>query len=132
MKKNVPSIVWAKDSINPMDYDLAIQCGPVIVEPGGIMGIYENDFYRANRSVIGIADGKVVIAVVAGENNTGLSLYEFAYMLRTPQDKGGLGCDVALNLDGGFSSQVSFCYNNVVVGVDGLWRVNSAVVVRKK
>ena len=125
-------IKWAKDTINHTEYELAFQCGPVIVEHGGKLGVYNNNYRRLNRSAIGISNGKVVMAIVVGEKNIGLSLYEFAKYLSTPKEKGGAGCDVALNLDGGSSTQVRFYYRGIIININGLWAINSAVVVKRK
>ncbi len=131
LKKGKPEIKWSKDTIIPNEYELAFQCGPVIVEHGGKPGIYNNNYRRLNRSAIGISDGKVVITIVVGEKNVGLSLYELAQYLRTPKNEGGAGCDVALNLDGGSSTQARFMYQGFVININGLWAINSAVVAKK-
>lgn len=132
MKTGTPDIRWSKDSVDFTRYDLAFQCGPVIVEPGGRQGIYNNSYRRLNRSAIGVSGGKVVLAIVAGDQGKGLSLYEFAEFLRIPQKQGGAGCGAALNLDGGSSTQVCFSYNNTAIGIQGLWAINSAIVVKKR
>ncbi|MBN1307112.1 MAG: phosphodiester glycosidase family protein [Chitinispirillaceae bacterium] len=132
IKEGMPQIVWAKESINPAGCTLALQCGPVIVEPGGVMGVYDNSYRRLSRSAIGLADGKVVLAIVSGKGGSGLSLYEFAEFLRRKREEGGIGCDAALNLDGGASSQVCFSHKKLAVAVNGLWKINSAIVVEKR
>ena len=132
LKKGKPEVKWAKDTINSKEYELAFQCGPVIVEHGGKLGVYNNNYRRLNRAAIGISDGKVIIAIVVGEKSIGLSLYEFARYLSTPKEKGGAGCDVALNLDGGSSTQVRFYYKGIIININGLWAINSAVVVKRK
>lgn len=123
-----PSIIWTKDSINPAEYTLALQSGPVIVEPGGRQGVYGNSYRRCSRSAIGIAEGKVVFAVIEGNNGSGLSLYEFAEFLRSDP----IGCDAALNLDGGSSTQVHCLHTAAPVSVSGLWKINSAILLARK
>ena len=132
LKKGTPGIKWSKDTIIPNEYELAFQCGPVIVEHGGKLGVYNNNYRRLNRSAIGISDGNVVITIVVGEKNVGLSLYELAQYLRTPKNEGGAGCDVALNLDGGSSTQARFVYQGCIININGLWAINSAIVVKRK
>lgn len=131
MTRGKPEIRWSKDTLPSGQYELAFQCGPVIVEPGGKMGIYSNDYHRVNRSAIGVMQGKVVLAIIHGKNDRGLSLYEFAEFLQTPQAEGGVGCDAALNLDGGSSSQVCYRDGGDLHELKGLWKVNSAIVVKK-
>ena len=82
----------------------AVQCGPLLVDPGGRMGIRRNDFDRQNRTAICLRPGSIVVVVAEG----GLSLFELAEVLSASQANGGLGCDVALNLDGGPSTQAVF------------------------
>ncbi len=127
-----PEILWSKDSLKQDDCNLAFQSGPVLVEHGGKIGILNNDYKRLNRAAIGISKNNVIISIVAGNNGDGLSLYEFAKFLLTSKDKGGAGCEVALNLDGGSSTQACFSYRDVAISVNGLWAINSAIVVRKK
>jgi exopolysaccharide biosynthesis protein len=79
-----------------------------------------------------VSESNVVLAIVVGKQGVGLSLYEFAEFLRKPKKEGGAGCDAALNLDGGSSTQVCFSYKNTTVSIPGLWAINSAIVVRKK
>jgi len=45
---------------------------------------------------------------------------------------GGLGCYLALNLDGGPSTQVAMNLRGVREKVDGLWKIHNAIVVRKR
>jgi len=132
VKKGKPAIVWAKENINPAECSVALQCGPVIVEPGAKQGIVANDYIRLNRAAIGICGDTVIIAMILGERSVGLSLYEFAEFLRTPAEKGGAGCDAALNLDGGSSTQARLLYKSFVMNFDGLWRINNAITVKRK
>ncbi len=132
IKDGKPEILWTKDSVDFTQYSVAFQCGPVIVEPGGKQGIYNNSYRRLNRSAIGVSESNVVLAIVVGKQGVGLSLYEFAEFLRKPPKEGGAGCDAALNLDGGSSTQVCFSYKNTTVSIPGLWAINSAIVVKKK
>jgi uncharacterized protein YigE (DUF2233 family) len=132
LRNDTASIIWSKEWSKQDSCDLALQCGPVIVEHGGKLGVYNNDYRRLNRAAIGISENKVVLCLVAGNNGVGLSLYEFATFLLTAKNKGGAGCDVALNLDGGSSVQACFSYKGVAISVNGLWAINNAIIVKKK
>lgn len=108
------------------EFDMAVQSGPLVVDPGGTNGIYSNSFDRLNRSAVCIDDeGSVTLAHISG----GLSLFEFGDLLATDIDDGGLGCERAINLDGGPSSQVSVAAEGQVFEAPGLWKVNNALVL---
>jgi Phosphodiester glycosidase len=49
----------------------------------------------------------IVFVVLHGLHGNGLSLYEFAELLAAREVDGGAGCHIALNLDGGPSTQVA-------------------------
>ena len=106
----------------------AVQCGPLLVDPGGRMGIRRNDFDRQNRTAVCLRPGSVVVVVAEG----GLSLFELAEVLSASQANGGLGCDVALNLDGGPSTQAVFRSEKERMAIPGRWRLHNALVVYRR
>ena len=108
--------------------DHALQVGPILVDPGGKVGIYKNSHDRQNRSALCLRTGAIVLDVVDG----GLSLYQLAHLLAARSGDGGLGCDVALNLDGGPSTQALFRSGSRRIEVPGDWPVQNALVVSSK
>jgi uncharacterized protein YigE (DUF2233 family) len=106
----------------------AVQCGPLLVDPGGKMGIRRNDFDRQNRTAVCLKSGSIAAIVVEG----GLSLFELAEVLSASPDNGGIGCEVALNLDGGPSTQAIFRSERDRVTVAGRWRLQNALVVSRR
>jgi uncharacterized protein YigE (DUF2233 family) len=118
-------IVYRKTAPPPSTMDQAIQVGPVLVDPGGKVGIYKNTGDRLDRSAICLAGGRVVFIVVDG----GLSLYRLAHLLAAPEKDGGLGCDIALNLDGGPSTQALYRSGGRRIEIPGEWPVENALVV---
>ncbi len=110
-------------------YDMALQAGPLVVDPGGINGIVRNSFDRLDRSAFCIDfNGNPVIVRLSG----GLSLFEFGdFLSRAPMD-GGLGCERAINLDGGPSSQVSVASEGGVFEAPGLWKVHNALILQRR
>jgi hypothetical protein len=56
----------------------------------------------------------------------GLSLFQLATLLAAPE---GVGCDVALNLDGGPSTQALFRAGGRRIAVEGGWPVANALIV---
>ena len=103
----------------------AIQVGPILVDPGGKVGIYSNQHDRLNRSALCLRPGKVVFVAVEG----GLSLFQFARFLADRLEDGGLGCDTAINLDGGPSTQALFRAGRRRMEIPGAWPVQNALVV---
>ena len=125
-KNGEVAIVPAREFDRDGAVDMALQAGPLVVDPGGANGIRRNAYDRLNRSAVCSGfDGHTLIVQASG----GLSLYEFGEILATKQADGGFGCERAINLDGGPSSQVSMDYNGAVLEVPGLWRVNSGLVL---
>lgn len=123
------TIVPARDFDRQAAVEMALQAGPLVVDPGGGNGIRRNAYDRLNRSAVCRGfDGRTVIVQAAG----GLSLYEFGALLSTKPEDGGFGCERAINLDGGPSSQVSMDYNGEVLEVPGLWRVSSGLVLEAR
>jgi hypothetical protein len=77
--------------------------------------------------------GKSIILIfIASKNNTGLSLYEFAKFLSIPKKDGGIGCDVALNLDGGISAHLAFKYKDQQIFYDSIRKIQNAIIVSEK
>ncbi|HZO45428.1 MAG TPA: phosphodiester glycosidase family protein [Xanthobacteraceae bacterium] len=106
----------------------AVQSGPLLVDPGGKLGIYKEDFDRQRRSAVCLDGNAMRIVMVEG----GLSLLELARVLSTPREAGGLACDVALNLDGGPSSQAAVQAGGREISFVGRWRIQNALVVTRR
>ena len=106
----------------------AVQSGPLLVDPGGKLGIYKEDFDRQSRSAICLVGDAIRIVMVEG----GLSLLELARVLSSPRDAGGLACDVALNLDGGPSTQAVVHAGGREMALVGRWRIQNALVISRR
>ena len=99
--KNLPSITWAKSFVLGPTFESAVQTGPLLVEPGGKVGITSTGGPLAERSAIcwtKTKPAKLVVVAVTSQ----VTLYEFAGLLRS-----GFCDDVAINLDGGPSTQIA-------------------------
>ena len=121
-------IAWRRAIASLTGMDDAVQSGPVIVEPGGRLGIHSNSFNRLPRSAICLTPGRFTLVAVSG----GLSLYELAKVLAARRKDGGFGCTTALNLDGGPSTQAIATIGQSPVHVKGLWKVHNAIVVKRR
>ncbi|MGI9413186.1 MAG: phosphodiester glycosidase family protein [Hyphomicrobiales bacterium] len=119
---------WSRLAGAGQQWTHALQVGPMVVDPGGRNGIRSNDNTRVDRSAVCLADGKVVFIVVDG----GLSLFELGRILSESELAGGFGCERALNLDGGPSTQVSFAHGGQTVEVTGDWPVQNGIVVMSR
>jgi uncharacterized protein YigE (DUF2233 family) len=89
------------------DVELAVQCGPRLVEPGGVLGIHAGDGKRAERTAVCVRNGgrEVNLVAVRATPGDGPTLFQLAEWLVAPVAKGdATGCDAALNLDGGPST----------------------------
>jgi len=106
----------------------ALQVGPLLVDPGGVKGIYKNDVERHNRSAICLRGTSFTAFVVEG----GISLFQFADLLSLPNDGGGFGCDIAINLDGGPSTQAVLRAGAVRTEIAGGTTVENAIVVSRR
>jgi hypothetical protein len=87
--------------------EFALQSFPLIVEPGARPGIRSDDGKRAARTVACARAGKLLLVVITAARGEGPTLFEAMQLLRAAPPR-GLGCDVALNLDGGPSSGIWF------------------------
>lgn len=123
-------IVWAKDLGVLSAYSTVVQSGPILVEAPGVNGIRANDFDRLNRAAVCLRREAVVLVSLFGGGGRGLSLYEFAALLSASEQNGGIGCEKALNLDGGPSTQVAFKSSSKDEFIPGVWNVQNALVVR--
>jgi uncharacterized protein YigE (DUF2233 family) len=114
--------------ITTMGYTSGLQSRPMLVEPGNKHGMRGTDRVRVPRSAICLPDQRHITFIYAGKN--GMSLYELATLLQAPTNTGGFGCDVALNLDGGPSTQVAAEVDGEPFERLGQNVVNAIVVLR--
>ena len=81
----------------------AVQVGPMLVEKGAVI-TFKPEGPAAARSAVCLDAAHNVIVVAA---LSALTLYEMAALMQAAPKDGGFGCDTALNLDGGPSTQVA-------------------------
>jgi uncharacterized protein YigE (DUF2233 family) len=122
------AIVPRKDFRDRSRVKHALQVGPLLVDPGGVKGIYKNDPERHNRSAICLRGTSFTAFVVEG----GISLFQFADLLSRPRDGGGFGCDIAINLDGGPSTQAVLRAGKVRREIAGGTTVENAIIVSRR
>jgi len=118
-------IGYRKDLANNSRMQYAVQVGPVLVDPGGKVGVANKQHDRQNRSAVCVRSDAFAVVAVEG----GLSLFQLASLLAAPIADGGIGCDVALNLDGGPSTQVAFHAGGRRIAVEGGWPVANALII---
>lgn len=103
--------IVSEDPGDTTSIELAVQCGPRLVEPGGAMGIQGDDGKRAERTAACVRQGgkelNFVVAVGPTVPGDGPTLHQLAQWLTRPLSPGEAGgCEAALNLDGGPSTGV--------------------------
>ncbi len=124
-KRGRVNIVWSRNIKDWRGADDALQAGPLLVDPGGKHGIRKNSGRSARRSVLCLLhDGRFVFVVA----RTPITLFDLAGLLsdRRPY---GMGCERAINLDGGPSTQVQTAFDGNIEGIAGWTRVVNALAV---
>jgi hypothetical protein len=114
-------IVLGGEIADPLAYRLVVQGLPRLVVGGKVQPLKPQ---VAERTAV-CAEGSVVVLVVSRKVGT----TAFARFLADPTEKGGLGCEVALNLDGGPSTQLVVKLPALALSLPGGWGVPNALVV---
>jgi len=113
----------------PFTPQLALQNSPRLVEAAGVVGIRSDDGKRASRTLACDADGRLHLLVIAAPLHEGPTLLEAARFLAREPELGGMGCDTALNLDGGPSTALWLPASAGIAGVPGAAPVAYALAV---
>ncbi len=93
---------WSKVATSAKGITSALQAGPLIVNPGGKVGMRKEGGPEAGRSAICLSGDWIYVFAIFNP----LTLRETGQLLAAPVAEGGFGCDRAINLDGGTSTQV--------------------------
>ncbi|MCB1461045.1 MAG: phosphodiester glycosidase family protein [Nitratireductor sp.] len=106
-----------------------LQSKPMLIEPGGKWAMNTNQGHLRPRSLLcTLANGDVAIVAVRG---AGMSLYEAGWLMRGVEEGGFFGCDGALALDGGGSTQL-WVADHPEWSFRGETPVHNALVVRRR
>ena len=109
----------------------AIQGYPRIVDPINRMGINKQSAVYAHRvALCTVRDAFIIL--ITDKKFDGLSLYEFAHIAQSAEEKGGLACDIAVNLDGGPAPGISVAPELLDLNVEEGWQVPNVLTVAKK
>ena len=114
-------IVLGADITDPLAYRLVVQGLPRLVVDGKVQPLKPQ---VAERTAV-CAEGRAITLVVSTKAGT----TAFARLLADPPERGGLGCRVALNLDGGPSTQLVVRLPALTLSLPGGWGVPNALVV---
>jgi len=116
------------------DAELAVQAGPLVVEPGGKPGIYRNVEKHRARTAVGMDNkgGVVMVCTFRGGEGSGLDLFELMQIMLHPRKKGGLGLKVALNLDGGTSSAMYLDHPELELDIRSTHPVRNAIALERR
>ncbi len=91
------------EGIPKNEFDV-IQSRPMLIEPGSVWSMGSNVGSAKARTILcGLDNGDVILATIT---RGGLTLFEAGWLMRSKNVGGFFGCDSALALDGGRSTQV--------------------------
>lgn len=106
-----------------------LQSKPLVIEPGGQWAMNTNqENWRPRTLVCSLPDNKILLLLVWGG---GMSLYEAGWLLRPTSDGGLFGCDAALALDGGSSTQL-WVDGREELAIAGETAVHNALVIKRR
>jgi hypothetical protein len=106
-------------------HDVVVQGMPRLVVAGAVPRLKPQ---HAARTAICVAGGRVVLLVTTSSPDA----TELARFLAAPPADGGIGCEEALNLDGGSSTQLVAHWGDFAARVEGAWGVPNALVLTPK
>lgn len=103
----------------------ALQCGPLIIDPGGEIGIKNTPGPTARRTVLGIAETGELAVI----STTAVSLRALAEVLHGHPAAFGVGrLERALNLDGGPSTAMTALFTRPPLRIEALTPVRTALL----
>jgi len=106
-----------------------LQSKPLMIEPGGKWAMNTNQALWRPRTVLcTVKGGEAVLLVLSG---SGMSLYEAGWLMRAQNEGGYFGCDAAIALDGGGSTQL-WVEEREDVWVEGETAVHNALLVKRR
>ncbi len=122
------SLLPTEDGIPQHEFDV-LQSRPMLIEPGGNWAMGSNAGPVKFRTLLcTLSDGEVILATIT---RVGLTLFEAGWLLRETDQGGFFGCDAAIALDGGRSTQV-WHSGEPQYSFDGFTPVYSFLVVRQR
>ena len=106
-----------------------LQSKPMLIEPGQQWSMRTNAGNLKHRTLLcRMADGEIILFTVT---RSGMSLYEAGWVMRSRQEGGFFGCDSALALDGGRSTQV-WVEDRPDLSFAGVSPVHNFLLIRRK
>jgi len=106
-----------------------LQSRPMIIEPGANWAMGSNFGAPKLRTLLcTLESGEVILATIS---RVGLTLFEAGWLLRSVEDGGFFGCDAAIALDGGRSTQL-WHSGNPQYSFAGITSVHNFLVVRQR
>ncbi len=128
LKYNLPYIQHTKDLKYDKDITFAIQGRPRLVENGKPIPMLKEQ--TAKRTFIAITQNNNVVIGVTEDSSAYAD--DLAKVLAIPKEKGGVGCQYALNMDGGSSSQLYLRYKDFQKNIPGNVPVPNALAIFKR
>ncbi|MDH4128692.1 MAG: phosphodiester glycosidase family protein [Spirochaetota bacterium] len=125
---HVPMIIHTKKFVYDTNISLAIQSRPRLVHLGKVLPRLKNQIAR--RSFIGITRDNYIVIGVTEDGEAYAD--DIGKILSMEESLGGVGCEYALNLDGGSSTQFYLNYKDFQKEIKGNQQVPNALAVFKK
>lgn len=141
LTQSFSGVIWIKDNclhlstteafleLDPQP-DYAIQGYPRLVDPTNQLGIRNTSNDLAHRAALCAQPG-YFIALITDKHFFGLSLYELAKIAQAPEAEDGLGCDLAINLDGGPAPGISIDPQLLNLHIAEGWQLPNAMTIRR-
>lgn len=116
------------EGIPQNEFDV-LQSRPMIIEPGGIWSMGSNSGAPKLRTLLcTLKSGDVILVTIS---RFGLTLFEAGWLLRSQSDGGYFGCDAAVALDGGRSTQL-WHSGNPQYSFPGITPVHNFLIIRQR
>jgi len=107
-----------------------LQSKPLMIAPGGIWAMNTNQPpARPRTALCALPDSSEILLLVV--HGAGLTLYETAWLMRSREEGGAFGCDAALALDGGSSTQLHVA-DRPELAVEGETAVHNALLALRR
>lgn len=105
-----------------------VQSKPVLIEPGGKWAMNRNRRISKPRTIVCELDkNTILLAIISGR---AMTLYEAGWLMRSPEVGGVFGCNSAIAMDGGGSTQL-WVKDHPELGVSGKTAVHNLITVSK-
>lgn len=134
-------VIWIRDNqlvLSPTEVflqqnpqpDYALQGYPRLVDPPNQLGVRPTSFTLAHRAAL-CTQPDYFLILITDKTWFGLSLYELAQIAQAPETADGLGCEIAINLDGGPAPGISVDPQLLNLHITEGWQLPNAITISR-